>query len=245
LIVALFYLAVLITSITLGAQFDESSWTELPMILIAGLGGTIHASLIRSTVFAPGAVRPVKHLRPRRQALHRSVDPGVVPTIQHVLPPVVPMPPPPTPAPRPRSDADQHAARFETQPPQPQPPKRGRQRQQKKLPRSVEVFLQVIAGVGYFFYAKHKGLLDTAPSKSTAIRACEHFVGDELKAPSTADYAAKSEDDVFQHATRYTVIGYVDADNSFGAKLRLNYTCTVQWHSTKREWGLIHLTGLS
>lgn len=55
---------------------------------------------------------------------------------------------------------------------------------------------------------------------------CEEFVKDRLKSPSSAD---------FQRPTRtadgvdtWTISGTVDADNSFGAAVRMRYVCTVR-----------------
>jgi hypothetical protein len=109
------------------------------------------------------------------------------------------------------------------------------------------VFIAVFAGFGYAIYVSETtgiGSQASDPSNSGAIEACHHFVGDDLKAPSTAHYSPDSEDQVFNAGTHYTVSGYVDAENSFGAKLRLNYTCTVQWHPKKKTWGLVDLSGL-
>ncbi|MGY1652864.1 hypothetical protein [Geodermatophilus sp. SYSU D01119] len=70
---------------------------------------------------------------------------------------------------------------------------------------------------------------DEAPTSEGAYYACEHFVGLVLKAPSTADFtgydAARITDD---GGDRYTVRGQVDAENSFGAMLRSDYSCTVR-----------------
>jgi hypothetical protein len=101
-----------------------------------------------------------------------------------------------------------------------------------------------ILGIGTaIVYATGHGGGD-GPSKDGAINACEHFVRGELKSPSTADFPYYDQDNVFQANKRYVISGYVDAENSFSAKLRLNYTCTVQWHPKKKAWGLVELSGL-
>ena len=64
---------------------------------------------------------------------------------------------------------------------------------------------------------------------SAAQFACEGFVRDRLKAPATADFAPFGELRISgKGAGPWTVQGYVDSQNSFSAKLRTRYSCTVQ-----------------
>jgi hypothetical protein len=61
---------------------------------------------------------------------------------------------------------------------------------------------------------------------------CQEFVKDQLKAPATADFPYMTNSDVSVVSTgegRYSVAGYVDAENSFGATLRTRYRCSVYW----------------
>ena len=59
----------------------------------------------------------------------------------------------------------------------------------------------------------------------------ERFVKQELKAPGTAtfrDPTANNGDTTFSNVgDTYTVVSSVDAENSFGGKLRSAYTCVV------------------
>ncbi len=76
---------------------------------------------------------------------------------------------------------------------------------------------------------------------------CQSFVKRTLKAPATASFpsldfnAFKGKDD------RYIVSSYVDAENSFGAKLRSKFVCTIKLVSPSGEladpasWELIDL----
>lgn len=74
-----------------------------------------------------------------------------------------------------------------------------------------------------------------------AFQACQHFVNERLKAPSTAKYRDWFGD---QKPTAtgsgngpFTIISTVDSQNSFGAELRSSFTCTVTrtagdvWHA--------------
>ncbi|SNR98957.1 hypothetical protein SAMN06272737_1579 [Blastococcus mobilis] len=79
-------------------------------------------------------------------------------------------------------------------------------------------------------------------SDSGAYYACEGFVEDRLKAPSSADFSGYFDSYVIQSGDEYTVSGYVDAENSFGAMLRSEWTCTVR--DGGDTWYLESLTGL-
>jgi hypothetical protein len=72
-----------------------------------------------------------------------------------------------------------------------------------------------------------------------AQRVCQDFVMDRLKAPSTAEF----DTDVSGVGPEYTVTGTVDSENSFGAMLRSQFTCTVRGDGT--TWHLVSLSGLS
>lgn len=72
------------------------------------------------------------------------------------------------------------------------------------------------------------GGMDQTARDFMAYDACKSAVSDQLKAPSTADF--QSELDVDYRTTggnNITVLGWVDAQNSFGAKLRSNFTCSM------------------
>jgi hypothetical protein len=74
---------------------------------------------------------------------------------------------------------------------------------------------------------------------SSAFTRCQRYVRDRLKAPATADFPFldrktwKFDDDV------YVVKSYVDAQNSFGAMLRTNWHCKVQY--VGGDWKLLEL----
>jgi len=66
------------------------------------------------------------------------------------------------------------------------------------------------------------------------------FVKDRLKAPSTAEFPWYDEKFVEDLGNgKFRVTAYVDAENSFGAMLRSNYVCALQylgndkWHCTR------------
>lgn len=68
---------------------------------------------------------------------------------------------------------------------------------------------------------------DTGPAPEQLLIeaewACEGVVESNLKAPSTAEYDSSASG-----SGPWNVIGTVDAENSFGAKIRSTYSCTVE-----------------
>lgn len=64
----------------------------------------------------------------------------------------------------------------------------------------------------------------------SAQLACQRFVSSRLKAPSTASFAPFQELSISERTQgKFIVVGWVDAENTFGAKLRNNYFCSIQF----------------
>ena len=68
-------------------------------------------------------------------------------------------------------------------------------------------------------------------SESTATVLCEQEVRSHLKAPSTAKFAHSTA----SGAGPWKIRGSVDSENSFGAMLRADFTCTVT-HTSGDEY---------
>lgn len=60
-----------------------------------------------------------------------------------------------------------------------------------------------------------------------AITAAKMAVEEHLKSPSTADFCSQSEMTISNSGNSWTVSGYVDAENSFGATVREYWTVTM------------------
>lgn len=60
-----------------------------------------------------------------------------------------------------------------------------------------------------------------------AYVACQQWVEEQLKAPSTAEFPTTSSVDISNKGAQWTVNGYVDAQNGFGAMIRTDFTCTA------------------
>jgi hypothetical protein len=103
------------------------------------------------------------------------------------------------------------------------------------------VFLAIVligTVVGLVSYALgHHG-----PDRDGAVLACQDFVERGLKAPAGAKFPLLSQAGVSHSGDLFTVYSYVDAQNSFGVRLRESYTCVVQYDHG--DWRLHSLTGL-
>lgn len=97
------------------------------------------------------------------------------------------------------------------------------------------VILAVIVG-GSLWFSRGDG--DNAAANQAAS-ACRDFVKDRLKTPSTAKF---SNEEWSKSGDRFTITAAVDAENSFGATVRSNYTCEVRLVGS--TWKLVNLTGL-
>ena len=54
------------------------------------------------------------------------------------------------------------------------------------------------------------------------------YVKNNLKSPSSAKFPSMNYVQIYKNGATYTVNGYVDAQNSFGATLRTKYTITIK-----------------
>lgn len=78
-------------------------------------------------------------------------------------------------------------------------------------------------------------------AQSDAKWQCREFVKKTLKAPSTAEF--QNYNDFSAYGTGngpFEIIGYVDAQNSFGAKLRTQFTCKL--FKSGSNWELMNLS---
>ena len=65
---------------------------------------------------------------------------------------------------------------------------------------------------------------------------CKDWVKDKLKAPSTADFGGESVDGGPDADGYFTVSGYVDAENGFGANIRADWTCDIRVNASNDGW---------
>jgi len=78
--------------------------------------------------------------------------------------------------------------------------------------------------------------------KTDAYLASTNFVRARLKAPATADFPYSGDASITEGPIgTFTVIAYVDSENSFGATLRTNWACTVSYSGGALPWHLVSL----
>jgi hypothetical protein len=68
---------------------------------------------------------------------------------------------------------------------------------------------------------------DHKPDDYDAYAACENWVGEQLRAPSTADFSGHNGSKITETDNGYDISGYVDAQNGFGAQIRTDWSCSV------------------
>lgn len=73
------------------------------------------------------------------------------------------------------------------------------------------------------------------PDKANAVVIAEQEVRKVLKSPSTATFSQMSETTVTQNGDTWTIRGWVDAQNSFGATMRNNYTVVIKFSGNSYE----------
>ena len=116
---------------------------------------------------------------------------------------------------------------------------------------SVELGYKVNSAFSTYYYCEeHKDiayeLAGLTPAKSNrledsyghdefdAVAAAEKIVKSNLKSPSTAEFCKHKEYTITCSDDTWTIKGYVDAQNSFGATLRNNFTVKITFTSSTK-----------
>ena len=116
-----------------------------------------------------------------------------------------------------------------------------------KYPALVFLFLMfiiLIVGNGDNKKSSDPNIWKTEDNKSMAYIMMEDFVKQYLKSPGTAEFPGVL-DGKLDHVTvlgnqTYRIISYVDAQNSFGGKVRTNFIGEIKQTSPNR-WQLVYL----
>jgi len=81
--------------------------------------------------------------------------------------------------------------------------------------------------------------------ETLAFIHCQNFVTQRLKAPSTADFPHLDRKSWKIDENTFAIQAYVDAQNSFGAKIRTNWTCEIKYNGGDQysgaNWQLLSL----
>lgn len=81
----------------------------------------------------------------------------------------------------------------------------------------------VVLVLGFAVYSGTRG--DEAGWEREAVAQCEGFADKRLKAPAEAEYDLAA----VENGDRWVVTGTVDAENSFGARIRSDVYCELHF----------------
>lgn len=116
-----------------------------------------------------------------------------------------------------------------------------------KHPLVLLVLFVIVAyaiNVTFFPDAKFPGVASVASVDDyDACWMAQKFVKDQLKAPSTANFAPCREPDsvVTGNGRVWQVDSWVDAQNGFGAQLRTDFTARLVYYPDTEKWTLMSL----
>lgn len=86
---------------------------------------------------------------------------------------------------------------------------------------------------------------DVSEMKTEAFTIAKNFVEAGLKAPSTADFPLMDFTSTYIGDSTFIVKSYVDAQNSFGAKIRTNYRVKLRYNggdwANSGNWTLLDM----
>jgi len=120
----------------------------------------------------------------------------------------------------------------------------------KKGPSFIAVLGGGILALCLFLMFFGDNLGSSSASKDTdlsneAFIQCKNFVSENLKSPSSADFPFMDFKAWRFDNSTYVIKSYVDAQNSFGAQIRSNWHCKIQYQdgekSDQTNWKLLEL----
>lgn len=116
--------------------------------------------------------------------------------------------------------------------------------QKKGLPLALTLILLIIGACGFFSLTSGGAsgggaAAHQAPDKFGAWDVCKQQVRKQLKSPSTATFPSATASDlvVTQNGKTFGIVGYVDAENSFGARIRSTIVCEAT-HTSGTNWSV-------
>jgi hypothetical protein len=103
--------------------------------------------------------------------------------------------------------------------------------------------LGTFAVIGYIAIIAPKTPAKISPTM--AFVQCKDFVKDRLKSPATAEFPTLDFEVLPRGENTYAIRSYVDSQNSYGAKIRANFFCEVEWNgkdeAVQENWELRQL----
>lgn len=101
------------------------------------------------------------------------------------------------------------------------------------------VIALVIVAISYF------GSLNgtSSPTKYQAYTDCQGAIEPHLKSPSSAEFSDKNFQYNPDDDTDFRVKMTVDSQNSFGAMVRSNFSCTMHFSKSTGDWTVVKVSG--
>lgn len=115
------------------------------------------------------------------------------------------------------------------------------------------MFVALMSMVGWCSYSADQEKRNETPEirrekycgrngRSDAAIVAQFFIKEKLKAPSTASFASNSESNVIVAGEcEFIIRSYLDAQNSFGAKLRSDYYVNLKYDPIRKTYILLGL----
>lgn len=105
----------------------------------------------------------------------------------------------------------------------------------------IKIFILATVVTLIFVIIIGHGIKKDRNSKSYTYTQCYYYsqtlVKAKLKSPKSADFPRYSDKFIKDNGDTIVVSAYVDADNSFGANVRVNYTAKIKIKNGKPESG--------
>jgi hypothetical protein len=107
---------------------------------------------------------------------------------------------------------------------------------------AIGIFIMTIALMIWYNVNKDDIIQQHKHDRLEALINSREFVKDRLKAPGTAEFSTNENDAVMIDENNYYIHSWVDAENSFGAKLRSNYKCKIVFNGDKTRCEDLQIT---
>ena len=100
--------------------------------------------------------------------------------------------------------------------------------------KNVGSIVFIVVVLGFFVYGAFITFGGKTNNNSEIWVLAKHEVESNLKSPSSAKFPSMRSDEVriTEVGGKYIVKSYVDAENSFGASIRSNFTVTINKNSS-------------
>jgi hypothetical protein len=101
----------------------------------------------------------------------------------------------------------------------------------------------VFGGLVYFFFTYEPKPTEYIPDKVDAFIMAKKFMSENLRSPSTAEYASLNNSIVktTDIPDMWEVVSYVDSQNGFGAMVRTKFKIKMHVDRVSKKWTMIDI----